>query len=67
MAVFKKVELIGTSKKSIEDAIEKAVDKASGTIRNMSWFELQEVRGRIDGGKVVEYQTIIKVGFKLES
>ncbi len=67
MAVFKKVELVGTSKKSIEDAIDKAVAKASSTVRNMSWFELQEVRGRIDDGKVVEYQTIIKVGFKLEN
>lgn len=64
--VYKKVELTGSSEKSIEDAIAQAVDRASSTIRNMRWFELVETRGHIEDGKIAHYQVTIKVGFTLE-
>jgi flavin-binding protein dodecin len=64
--VYKIVELAGTSKESIEDAIQTAVSRAGKTLRNMRWFEVVQTRGHIDSGKVQHYQVILKVGFTME-
>ncbi len=64
--VYKKIEITGTSPKSIEDAIENAVGRAAKTVHKMRWFEVVEVRGRMEDNKVVEYQVTMKVGFALE-
>lgn len=63
---YKVVELVGSSEKSIEDAIESAVGRAHETVRNLRWFEVVQMRGQIDAGKVRYYQVTIKVGFTLE-
>jgi len=60
--VYKKIEIIGISGKSFEDAIE----KASKSLHALAWFEVTEQHGRIDNGKIVEFQAIIKVAFKLD-
>ena len=64
--VYKKVEVIGTSSKSIEDAIQQAVNRAKGSLEKLSWFEVQEMRGHIsDDGSVSEYQVVLKIAFEL--
>lgn len=63
---FKVIELVGTSSKSLTDALDNAVDRASDTMDNLGWFEVVEQRGRIDGGEVDAYQVKVKVGFQLE-
>ena len=62
---FKIIELVGTSEKSYEEAIQNAVSKASQSLKALGWFEVIQMRGAISGGEVKEYQAIIKVGFKL--
>ena len=64
--VYKKIELTGSSKTSIEDAITNAVSRASKTVENMRWFEVVETRGHIEDGQVGHYQVTLKVGFTLE-
>jgi len=64
--VFKLIELTGTSGKSLEDAIQNAVAKASKTVHNMSWFEVTETRGAIRDGKVAQWQVTLKIGFKVD-
>jgi dodecin len=64
--VYKHIELTGTSTKSMEDAIQNAVAKASNTVRNMRWFEVLDNRGHIDNGKVTSWQVTVKIGFTLE-
>lgn len=64
--LFKVTELVGTSQESFAEAVRVAVDEAAKTVRGMSWFEVVEQRGRIDKGKVAEFQVTIKIGFKLE-
>jgi flavin-binding protein dodecin len=64
--VYKLVEIVGSSEKSIEDAIAGAVSKASETIRNLRWFEVVQTRGHIENGKVAHYQVVLKVGFTME-
>jgi len=64
--VYKKVEIVGSSKTSIEDAINTALAKAHKSIKNMDWFEVQETRGHIVDGTVGHYQVVLKVGFRLD-
>lgn len=64
--VYKLLELAGSSTSSVEDAIQTAVSKASATVRNIRWFEVIQVRGHVEDGKVAHYQVLLKVGFKLE-
>ena len=64
--IYKILELVGSSEKSIEDAIQNAVTRASKTIRGMKWFEVLETRGHIENGKVGHYQVTLRVGFTLE-
>ncbi|AXS82716.1 MULTISPECIES: dodecin [Marinobacter] len=63
--VYKKVEIVGSSKKSIEDAIESALEECGKSVRNMEWFEVTETRGHIVEGKVGHYQVVMKVGFRI--
>ena len=64
--VYKITELTGSSTASIEDAVSKAVERASKTLRNLRWFEVTETRGHIENGKVAHWQVTVKVGFTLE-
>ena len=64
--VYKKVEITGSSKTSIEDAVQNAIRQCSKTIRNMNWFEIVETRGQIEEDKVTYWQVTIKVGFRVE-
>ena len=65
-ATYKVIELVGTSPTSFAEAARAAVTEAAKTVRNMGWFEVVEQRGRIDEGKIAEFQVTLKVGFKLE-
>ena len=65
--VFKQIELTGTSKTSMEDAVQTAVAEAAKTVRNMLWFEVTETRGSIDDGKIAEWQVTLKIGFRVEA
>ncbi|MBX3495446.1 MAG: dodecin domain-containing protein [Parvibaculum sp.] len=64
--VYKVVEIVGSSPKSIEDAISSAVAKASKSLRELRWFEVVETRGHIENGKVGHYQVKLKIAFTLE-
>jgi len=64
--VYKLIELTGTSKTSIEDAVDKAIQRANKTIRSLSWFQVVETRGNINKGKVEHWQVTIKVGFTMK-
>lgn len=63
--VYKKVEIVGSSAKSIEDAIENALTECGKSVRNMEWFEVLETRGHIEGNKVGHYQVVMKIGFRI--
>lgn len=63
--VYKKVELVGSSKTGVEDAIQNAISNASKSLKHLDWFEVQEVRGDIQDGQVGYYQVTLKVGFRL--
>ncbi|MBA2269041.1 MAG: dodecin domain-containing protein [Chthoniobacterales bacterium] len=64
--VYKKIELVGSSPSSIEEAVNNALARAAQTVRNMRWFEVVETRGHIVDGKVDHWQVTLRVGFTLE-
>ncbi len=64
--IYKKIELVGSSPKGIEEAVKNALNRAKKTIRNMRWFEIADTRGYLEAGKIAHWQVTLKVGFTLE-
>jgi flavin-binding protein dodecin len=62
---YKKIEIVGSSPDSVEEAIGNALAEASKTLKNLEWFEVNEVRGHIRDGRVAHYQVGLKVGFRI--
>ncbi len=64
---YKKLEMVGSSKHSIEEAIQNALTECHKSVRNMDWFEVTETRGHIVNGKVGHFQVTLKIGFRIEN
>lgn len=65
--VYKKIEIVGSSTTSIDDAIRTAITKCSQTVNNVEWFEVVETRGHVTDGQVAHFQVVLKVGFRIGS
>ncbi len=63
--VYKKIELVGSSDTSIEEAISNAISVASQSLENIDWFEVVETRGEVIDGAITYYQVTVRVGFRL--
>jgi len=59
-------EIVGTSKGSVEDAIEHGIKTAAKTLRNLAWFEVTQIKGHIVDGEVGHYQVGMKLGFRYD-
>lgn len=59
---YKKIELVGSSNKSIEDAVQNAVAQAATTDKNLRWLEVVETRAHLEEGKVAHWQVTVKIG-----
>ena len=64
--VYRLSEIVGSSPTSVDEAIRTAIRKASQTVRNIEWFETQEIRGQVVDGDVAHYQVRLKIGFRVE-
>ncbi len=64
--VYKTLDLVGSSPKSVQDAVEGAIARAGKTVRNMRWFEVTDTRGHIENGKLGYWQVGLRIGFTLE-
>jgi flavin-binding protein dodecin len=65
-AVYKLVEIVGTSKLSIDDAIKQGIARASKSLKHLDWFEVIQVRGYLENQALSYYQVMMKVGFRIE-
>ncbi len=63
---YKKIEVVGSSKTSADEAIQNAIAECGKSIKNMDWFEVIETRGHIQDGKVGHFQVTLKIGFRIE-
>jgi flavin-binding protein dodecin len=64
--VYKYIDIVGTSPNGVDDAVKNAIDEAAVTVKNLKWAELGRTTVRIDGQKIQEYQTEVRIGFKIE-
>jgi dodecin len=64
--VYKTLDLVGSSSKSIEDAVANAITRAAKTVRQMRWFEITDTRGHIEDGKIAHWQVGMRIGFTLD-
>lgn len=64
--IYKGLELTGSSPDGVQQAIENAITRASATVRNIRWFEVTQVRGAVEEGKVTHWQVTMKLGFTLD-
>jgi len=63
---YKIIDLVGSSAKGSDEAIQNAIARAGKTLKNLDWFEVVETRGHLKDGKIAHYQVKIRVGFRLE-
>jgi flavin-binding protein dodecin len=64
--VYKYIDIVGSSKIGIDDGIKNAIEEAAKTVKNLQWAELGRVTVRIENENSIEYQTEVKIGFKIE-
>ncbi len=64
--VYRLSEIVGSSPTSVDEAIRTAIAKAAQTVRNIEWFQTQEIRGQVVDGEVTYFQVTLKVGFRVE-
>ena len=64
--VYKVIEIIGSSKKSWEDAARNAVESTAKSLEEIRIAEVKELDMRVEKGKVVEYRAKLSVSFKFD-
>jgi hypothetical protein len=64
--VYRLSEIVGSSPTSVDEAIRTAISKAAETVRNIEWFQTEEIRGQVVDGGVAHYQVRLKIGFRVD-
>ncbi|WP_441250816.1 dodecin [Kitasatospora sp. McL0602] len=64
--IYRVTEIVGSSREGVDEAIRNGVERAGRTLRNLDWFEVTQVRGHIQDGRIEHYQVGLKVGFRLD-
>lgn len=64
--VYRLSEIVGSSPTSVDEAIRTAIAKAAETVRNIEWFQTEEIRGQVVDGGVAYFQVRLKIGFRVD-
>ena len=64
--VYSVTEIVGSSETSIEEAIKNGIATAAKSLRQLEWFEITQLRGQIDHGKVAHFQVQMKFGLRYD-
>jgi flavin-binding protein dodecin len=65
-SVYKIIDLVGTSTKSWEDAVNSVIEKASKSIRDLRIAEVKDLDVKIEDGKIAAYRARVALSFKYE-
>ena len=63
--LYKIIEIIGNSPNSYAEASKDAIAEAAKTIREISWYEVKNMGGKVQDGAVVNFQVKLEVAFKV--
>lgn len=66
MPIVKVIEVIASSEKGIDDAIQTAVTEASKTVRNIDSVYVKDIKAHVKDGKVSTYGVVCKISFRLD-
>jgi hypothetical protein len=66
MAVIKTIDLVGVSPESWRDAAAQALAEAGKTLRGIEGMEILETSATVEGDKIAEYHTHVRIKFRLE-
>ncbi|HEX7846009.1 MAG TPA: dodecin family protein [Chitinophagaceae bacterium] len=66
MPIVKVIEVIASSEKSIEDALQQAVAEASKTIHNIDSIFVKDIKAHVKDNKITTYGLICKISFRLD-
>jgi flavin-binding protein dodecin len=58
--------VVGTSSEGLDQAIRNGIAAARKSVRNLDWFEVDEIRGHLSDGDVEHFQVTLKLGFRYE-
>jgi flavin-binding protein dodecin len=64
--VYKTIEITGSSTTSIEAAVETALGRADESLHSLRWFEVDNIRGHLEDGKISHWQVTVKIGFAMD-
>ncbi len=62
---YKTIEITGSSGTSIEAAVESALARTGETVQNLRWFEVDNIRGHLEDGRIDHWQVTLKIGFAI--
>ena len=63
--VYRVTEVVGTSSESLDAAIRSGIERAAETVRGLDWFEVTEIRGHLEEGRIAHFQATMKLGFRV--
>lgn len=66
MAIVKVIEVISASEKGIDDAIRKAVEEASKSVRNIDSVHVENIKAHVKDGKVTTFGCVCKISFRVD-
>jgi len=66
MSIVKVIEVIASSEKGIEDAIQQAVTEVSKTVRNIDSVYVKDTKVHVKDGKITSFGVICKVAFRVD-
>lgn len=64
--VYKTIEITGSSRSSIEDAVQQAIKRTGESLHSLRWFEVADIRGHLEKGEIDHWHVTVKIGFTLD-
>ena len=64
--IYKKIEVVGSSPNSSDEAIRNAIAECGKTLHHLEWFEVVETRGHISDGEIAHFQVTLKIGLRIQ-
>ena len=66
MAVIKTIDLVGVSTESWRDAAQQALAEAARSLRGIEGMDVLETSATVEGDRIKEYQTHVRIRFRIE-
>lgn len=64
--VYKTIEITGSSRTSIEAAVQQAIKRTGESVHSLRWFEITDVRGHLENAEIDHWQVTVKIGFTID-